>query len=678
MKDLYREDKDSLLGVFKELQTENEGFLQRWSKVAKKCTNYANGDQTIDQDYSMTWLNGQPVYNQYNMAKSSQLNVNEIEPIIRTLVSYLSRAKPTVSVKSINYQDPKAKSIAKIGEDVVNAKYDLDEEQNNTIDAATWMLTVGTVFGKDYWDAGAGGFINGQRTGNNVAKILTPFTVSTDWSSTSFTEIPYIYENNIVDTDWLKTAYKVNASGFTQDFDGMVEGEWGNESLTRYEQFKTSVPYLGNNGDIKRKGRTLMTEMFVAPNDEFPEGRMLVFGGNKLLYSTQPGEGNPYFLGIMGQQPVWHPYSMGVYEKYLGRILGKGLVEQLLPIQMRMNEIWSTIIENANTICKPNIIAAEKQFKKGIMSGDGFKIYTYQPMPGVAEPHAFQGIPLPTQFFNELQELSNKIVQIAGTNFVMQGVAPTGVTAASAISQLIENASTQNAPINQRFIGFHEQRFTKKLRVIKKFQTFPDNQLNVVLQGIAKEEYRSTMQIFIGAQDLADNVEVKIESSSMIPKSEQSKSESLLKLVQSGFFGNLLAEDTPKSQAVRTQILEQLGLEPLLTEESVDMKKANWENESMSLGQPMPVSPRDIGPIHIQCHRELLQNPMFIENANPQLVQLVEMHLQEHEQIESQKGQQAEAQQKQMATEQTMIQAAGKQMDKAPLMANPVFNQVLQ
>lgn len=685
MKDLYKTDADQLVGAYKDVQSEANSFLQRWSRVARKCTNFVNGDQTIDQDTTSTWLNGQPIFNQYTLSKPSQLNVNEIEPIVRTLTSYLTRAKPTISAKTINYQNVKAKSTAKVAEDVANAKYDLDDEQNLSNEAAMWMLTCGTVFGKDYWDPTAGGYYNGRKTGNNIAKILTPFTVSTDWTCTTFSDIPYIKEDNIVDVEWLKSAYSLEAAGFTNDFEGLVEGDWGNEALTRYEQFKTSVPYLGTNGDIDRKGRTLMTELYVAPNANFPQGRMLVFAGGKLLYQTPEGGENPYYLGVMGQQPVWHPYTMGVYEKYLGRILGKSLVEQLLPIQMRMNEIWSAIIENANTIGKPNIIAAEKQLKKGVLTGEGFRLYTYQPMQGASEPHAFQGIPLPAQFFNELQQLSQKMVQIAGTNFVMQGTPPTGVTAASAISQLLENASTQNAPINQRFTRFHEERFTKKLRVIKKYQYFPDNELNVALQGIAKQEYRSTMQIFIGANDLADNVDVKIESSSMIPKSEQSKSEAILDLVKSGFFGPALQEDSPNSQTIREQILEQLGLEPLLTEESVDMKKAKWENERIILGQPVQISPRDIGPIHIQCHKELAQNPDFLENAPQQVQMALDEHLTMHEQMEQQKMMQAQAQQKAEMQDAAMMEAETKAVASGKLLppaqlppAQDLSTQVLQ
>ena len=461
-----------------------------------------NGDQTVDSDAGSTWLNGQPVFNENTIGKPSQLNVNEIEPIVRTMTSYLTRSEPTITVKPANSQDIQSKATAKVAEDVANATYDLDNEQIKTIEGVQWLLTVGTIFGKTFWDQSAGGYVQDQltgeykKTGRHVSKILTPFTIGTDWSCSDFTEIPYIKEDNVVDIEWIKEAYGVEEEGFTNNFEGMVEGEWGTDSLIRYEQFKTAVPYLGNNGEIKRKGRVLMTELFAPPNRDYPEGRMMVFAGGKLVYATPVGGSNPYYLGSIGSNEIWHPYSMAVYEKYLGRLLGKGLVEQLLPIQMRMNEIWATIIENANTIGKPNIIAAEKQLKKGVLTGEGFKLYTYQVIPGASEPHAFNGVPLPSQFFNELQSLSNKMVQVAGTNFVMQGNAPTGVTAASAISQLIENSSTQNAPISQQVRRFQEERFTKKLRVIKKHQVYPDGELNDCLKAIAKENYRTSVEIF--------------------------------------------------------------------------------------------------------------------------------------------------------------------------------------
>lgn len=673
MKDLYKIEPKELVGVLEELRQDADKFKDRWGRVARKCVAYANGDHSIGVNGTPTWVDNNPV-NTSNAGSSNSsygaenLNTNEIEPIIRTLTSYLTRSKPTIACRSVSQDGVVDKAVAKVSEDVINAKYDIDDELLKSQDASTWALTVGTIFGKDYWDPMAGSYYNGAPTGSNASKILTPFSVSTDYS-VSDDNIPYIFEDNLVDTEWLINSYSKKEPGYTGEVSSIQKGVWKSESLDRLEAMKTAVPYLGNGGgDTSLKSKSIMTELFVPPYGNFPQGRMIVIGGGSTLYATPEGGENPYFFE---SEPYnWNPYTKMIYEPFLGRYLGKGLVEQLIPLQMRLNEINAAIVQNANTVARPHLIGAEGQLKKGIVKGGNATVYTYRNIPGVGMPTAFEGIPLPTQFFNERQQIIDQMVRIAGTNFIMQGTAPTGVTAASAIQQLLENASTQNAPLNQRFQKFLERRFEKKLRLLKKFQTMPDGRLNSSLREIATKEYRSTFKIFIGSKDLADNVQVRIESSSMIPKSEQSKSDALMELVKNGFFQTELQQDGPKSQTIKEQILDQVGLEPFLTDESVDMKKAKWENERILNGEPVEASDRDIHPVHIACHREMIQNPQFLENATDAQKLEADTHLQEHEDMlnQAQQGQQQQemAQQKEMA----MVDAVGKGVSKGEFPLN--------
>jgi hypothetical protein len=149
-----------------------------------------------------------------------------------------------------------------------------------------------------------------------------------------------------------------------------------------FEQLKYATPiysiFGGGRGPMKDK--TLVHEIYVRPNDEFPNGRLLIVAGCQLVYAYD----SPYFFGA---EPIqWHPYKFYSYEPYIGRFWGKSLVEQLVPIQVRINEINTAIIHNANTLAKPNICAAEKQLKRGILNGEGANVYTYNMVPNAPPP----------------------------------------------------------------------------------------------------------------------------------------------------------------------------------------------------------------------------------------------------------------------------------------------------
>lgn len=640
-----------------------------WANQARRNVAFANGDQNPNPIGAPIMVNNQPVNTLSGEARASTYQTNEIEPIIRTLVSYMTRAEPTVDIKA-SKETPDRENIAKVAEKVLNAKYELDNECQNSTDSAFWLLTTGTVFGKDYWDYSLGSdievpkfdetdqpvidqftgqqVISTEKTGNTATAILTALTVGLDHSVLDFDQQPYIYESYIMDTEWAREAFDQDKPGYTGLAKSIEEDGNTADTLSLFEQMKYSIPYVstGNGMAPTGKGKSLILEFYVRPNRDFPKGRMIIKAGGKIVYNSTPEEGSPYFLPL--ENPIWHPYTVGKYEPYVGRFLGKSLVEQLIPLQMRLNEINGSILENANTMAKPNIMAAIGQLKRGIMNGKGANIYTFQHIPGAPPPFVLHGTPLPQQFFEERQNIIDQMVRIAGTNFVMQGQAPTGVTAASAIQQLLENANTQHSNMMMMWQKFHEQRFTKKIRLIHKFNIYPDKTLNEKLAEITENCLDTQVKDFVGATDLADGINVKIQNGSMVPKSDSAKVTSYMDAAKQGFLSPHLVEPTPAGDKARSQILEKMGLEPLDTDDSVELKKAKWENSRMLQGQPAEVSPYDQSAIHLPCHIAQIQDPNFLEKATPEMYDLFAQHIEEHKQADLQ------AQQEQMNQEAAM------------------------
>lgn len=689
MKALYDNDSEKVSAFLEEFFQDEQKYKQTWANQARTWVAFVNGDQNPFPMAAPIMVNNNPA--NFNTQSDPRLNMyqgDELEAIMRTLVSYMTRTKPTANCETVANDDDDSKHIARIGERVLDAKYVIDEEGRRSREAASLVLTLGTVFGKDYWDYAAGQYRevtdeNGQasvdetgqprlaKTGNNAVWIGTPLTISVDHSVTDWEQQPLVGESYIMDVDWAREVFDRDEPGYTGKSAKIQEDGAVGTTIRMHEDMKFAIPYVSWGSTSKTQGRCLVQEWHCRPSKDYPHGRLLIKAGGVVVYDSQE-MGNPYF--IEQEEWIWHPYTCLKYEEFIGRFLGKSLIEGLIPLQMRLNEINGAILENANTLAKPNLIAAIGQLKKGITNGKGANVYTYAIIPGADQPSILEGQPLPEQFFKERQVLIDNMARKAGTNFVMQGQAPTGVTAASAIQQLLENANTQQSSMMNAWETFHEQRFTKKLRFIHKFMKYPDDTLTKYLKKLCKDALDEQINDFVGSTDLADGVGVNIVAGSTIPKSKVTEAQTYMDLAKAGALGPAVMEDSPRGEKYRTQLLEKLGLEPLDSEEAMDLKKAKWENDRAIKGLPIEVSAYDKPEIHLPCHIGKIQDPKFLEAASDQQKIALDNHIKEHQAIEAQKAQAAQMQQMAIADQQhsqaVELKTAGKS-PSAPAGAGP-------
>lgn len=689
MKDLYK-DIDIASQAVDEIWNDNQKNMTSLCKLWERAAAFANGNQMFNSaNSSSAQLTGSQFLVSGNQDNKSQMyTTNEIDPILRTLISYLTRERPTVECFSSD-DNENSQLRARVADRVMEAKYDIDKEQKNSKLTAYYMLVFGTAIRKDYWDSSAGndaeipeydelgnevidpetGVVQtqNQKTGDNKVAILTPLSMGFDWSVTDFEEQPYIIESYLMPIEWAKEMFNKQEPGYTGKAEDIEEGAAIGNSLTTLEQLKYATPFsYGYTTSIKTDGKVLVQECYIKPSYELPKGRLIIKVSGLVVYdSFNKGQdlGSPYFMPY--SKIMWHPYSFMVYSPYVGRLLGKGLVESLIPQQMRLNEINGAILTNANTLAKVDILAAENQLKRGVANGSGGMIYTYKPRQDAPPPAKWPGQALPTQFFKEKEQLIEQMVREAGTNMVMQGNAPTGVTAASAIEQLLENANAQQSDLIISWRTFHEEAFTKKLRLIRNFQQLPNNEVVDYIKTIDKDALDLEIKAFVG-EDIGDGVNLRIEETSMIPKSQKAKKDFYTQLSQ-GFFGQFLAEDSPRGEELRAEFFRRIGEEVIETSEQADIQKAKWENTNILKHKPAEVWMEDNHAIHLSCHITEMKKPKFLERA-PDDVKLafqqhVDMHRQMQQQQQMQQMMQQIQQQQMMAPQPQMLPAEQQAVD---------------
>lgn len=686
MKALYSEELDIVQGAIEELWSDDLSTKQRLVNVWKRNAYFVNGIQSVQYgDNTAQEVGDQLIISRFQNPRFNMYITNEIEPIVRTLASYMTRARPAVDAFAAD-KSSRSKLSSDLAKQVLDAKYDLDKESANSRDAAYWAMVTGTVFRKDYWDYSLGttiqipqydelgnpmvdpetGFplISDQKVGDNNIAILTGFSMSFDWSATSFDELSWIGESYLAPVEWVHESFMQDGEGFTGRAEEVeADGQIGN-SLESLEELKFAVPGIRTPAT---KGvqidKVLVREWYMKPNREWPEGRLVILAGKEIVFDGP----SPYFFHNM--EGGWHPYTCWNFEPFIGRLFGKSLIESLIPLQMRLNEINGAILENANTMAKPDwLIPDEAQLKMGVLTGGGGRIYRCKSHGLGFQPQRLQGVPLPAQFFNERQILIDEMVRIAGTNFVMSGQAPQGVTAAAAIDMLLQNASSQQSDVMVSWEKFHEQAYTKKLNVIKKFSQFPNQRLTDYLRAVTGDALQIEIEAFTGSE-IADGVTLRIEAGSMIPKQEKAKQDAMKELLKQGALGPV-AEDSPRGAVLRAKIQKELGVYDLDIEDEKDVEKAKWENARIQSDQMPDPQEIDNHAIHIYLHSGQFKDPLFIERASPEKKQLLMQHIQFHQQQMQLQQQQAQQQQMQLQQQALQDQAAAQiQVESAKALA---------
>lgn len=655
------DDPLTAAGQLHDVFTEDQHLKSGMLKVWQENIHFVNGNQAIEYDRFQGRFQHQPV--QRRTVKPQMYITNEIEPIVRTLVAFLTRNKPQAKSYPTTQEDLVAVRRARNAQLVFDAKWDVDQEYAQYVLCAYWMLVTGNVFRKDYWDVSQRPKVTAPDAtpfalvpstegkdgptptywGDTERAVLSGFQMAVDFNVTEFAAASWVMEYSLQAIDWVRTQFNQDLPGFTRLVDHVEPDSDFGRALEMDLELRYDTHRHGYGSKPKTDDMVVLKEFYQEPHPAMPwnrdptaapRGRMVVATRSVLLYDGP----SPY---------RWHPYTFMGYEPYLGRFWRKSLVEQLIPLQRRLNEINGTILENAQTMAAPQWLVPENTTKHGVFWGKPGTIVRYVPHPSGARPERLDGVPLPLQFFNERSMILDTMVRIAGTNAIMQGNAPAGVSAASALQMLLENAQSQYGTLINQWEKFIEDSQTKKLQNFARFCRENRADLIDYLKRLTHDLIELDIESLTG-DDLDDNVNVVIEAGSSIPKSEAAKQAQISELGKQGVLGDIVHDPL-----ARAQYLQQFGLQDFDRKSNSEYEKIQWEHARMLKGMSPFPSEFDQHPLHLPEHIALVQKPSFIENASDEVKALTMTHIQWHQQ------QVAEAEQRQQ--QQMMEQAKAAQ-----------------
>lgn len=569
--DFSGEDSSALntaAGIVQGLFVTNNAYMQSLAKVWDTNIRFFEGDQWIYYDNYIGQNLPIPLIQGVNDWIPRPVS-NYILPTIYTIASVLTKSKPTALVFP-NSDEAADITAAKVGEAILDTKWELDGEDVLAVRAALILLLCGTVFRKDYWDPSASttniepeGLEEQIPSGDTKTEIKTPFEVYPDIYGET-----YFIEASVTPIETIRKLYGKSGNGYTGRAHEVKRDKTYSTVLQYRENLRTLTPaYYGmgtaGSSNYENSDTAVLVECYIKPTNAFPKGLMIVEANGIPLYVAD----SPYYDPKV--EDSWHPYTVCKWSTSPTKYHGISLTEQIVPHQRRINSIDSFItLANMTSINPVWLINKESNIPEGSIDGrPGLNVY-YTGEPPVRMP----GVQLPNDIWKERERLVQDLHFIAGDNLVLHGERPEGVSTASGLQLLMEQSAGKFGPYYINWEKFFEKGQQKKLLLIARNYVDERPDFLAKIKHFARNTNDIDIKNFVGS-DLRDNFTIRIEAGSSIPRSKLVEQQQLLDMQQRGLLGDVSPQANP---VANQQFLEKFGIRQFQGITNPDLVKANY------------------------------------------------------------------------------------------------------
>jgi hypothetical protein len=488
--------------------------------------------------------------------------------------------------------------------------------------------------------------------GDVVASVKSPFEIAVDPLATSegFETAEYVVESAVYSPAYLAAAFGADKDQLERDARATASPGTFEARLPGLRDYLDS-----NRGAAGRRG-IRVNEYWSLPGVDGPTGKHVVWtdSGDKLLEEDSP---YPYL-----------PYSMlsGIPA---GRFWPDSPVNDLISPQVQLNKLESQIAENAERIGNPTRMrSAESIVEEGDWLGVPGEEIVYRSVTGGQSdiPAYLQPPEMPGYVQNLVPMVVESLQTISGQHEVSNGTAPDGVTAASAISMLLEANDTQLGPEIAELAEGLTDVGRKVLWLVKAFAS------DERLARIAGDDSAWDIYAFRG-EELGEPDADEVEIGSGMPESKAAKQAAIQ------FVLNLMIQNgqalPPRELRKVLRDYEVGGMESFLSGLSRDVTQCQDENRRMLAGEEIPVNSWDAHETHVEEHNDVRKSARYAEMIRKPggeiVAMLFEAHVQGHQQIlQDQANQAAQAamlQQQLASGDPNSIAAAAASAPEEPL-----------
>lgn len=541
---------------------------------------------------------------------------NHIAPIIDIRLSKLAKIKPKMQVLPATNEEEDLYT-AKVGKkilDSVSNKMNLSAKINQ---ATKWSEICGTSFYKISWNSNLGQVValeeDGKKikTGDVDISVCSPFEIYPDSAThESLQECQSLIHARAYAVDEIKQTYGVDVEG---------------KDINVYSLDGTSVSLggLGYSGlatkliETTRKNSAIVLEKYVKPCEKFPDGRLIIVAGDKLVYDGEL----PYLNGIDGKREF--PFVRQICNEEVGNFWGVSMISRLIPIQRAYNAVKNRKHEYINRLTlgvlavEDGSVDIDNLEEEGLAPG---KILVYR--QGSSAPKFLGGENVPSDFEKEEEKLLKEFNSLSGTSEIGSMESVSASLSGVALELLIDENETRLKFTTDSMKSAIKTMAKHILRLYKQFATFPR------LIKIVGDD--GTLDVFYFKGNDISSDDVQFDSDNETNDTLSQRRTMIFTLLDKGLLAD---EDGKISNSMKAKIMENIGFG--VWDNSVDLrdlhiKNADIENSKLNSGKDVEVKEIDNDELHINQHTAYMLKVLYGGEYDKKIEKLFLKHIQKH------------------------------------------------
>lgn len=543
---------------------------------------------------------------------------NHIASVVEIRQSKLNAVRPKMQVLPSS-GDVKDVATSKMSSAVLEATRHKLALNELISEATTWSEATGSCFYKVVWNKDKGRLLVGEPRplyeGEVEISVVPPFEV-------------FPYSSNIMKLE--DNPSIIHAKAFPVS---VIKSNWGievdGEDIDVYSLGSTSVlSGMGYTQNIAtcasalKENHALVIERYELPSVNYPNGRLVIVIGDKLVYAGDL----PFINGTSGERG--YPFIKQTCISVPGQFWGVSVVERCIPVQRAYNALKNRKQEFLNRTSMGVLMVEDGACDVDNLEEEGLtpgKVVVYR--QGANPPTIMSASRIPVDFATEEARLLSEFSVISGVSELMRQSALSLTNMSGTAIQLLIEQDSSRLSCTIDSIKFACIEIAKHiLKLYKQFAFAP--RLARVMGDKNSVEVISFNGSELSSEDIICDSEAEVLSS----KSQQKST--IMELLSSG----LLADENGKiSNSNRIKILQMLGLGFYDGGEDISamqIKSAQRENMNFMSGVFDDVEEYDDHEVHIKEHTAFMLSSDGLElKKDKALKEKVLKHIRTHKQF---------------------------------------------
>jgi len=606
---------------FKRRQQERMPFELIW----RLCIAFIEGNQYLDINPAVQTLEEVPKLFWWQEREV----FNQIGAITETRIAKLSRMRPILKTRPGTDAQEDIRS-AKVGSQLLKNIYNDQGIRNLMGEVYAWMEATGSCLFKHIWNPNKGEIIGKAVITNDETGETTEEELREGDLDVIVVPSQEIYPDSNYRQDVENCRSIIHAKAYHVD---EIEETWGvkvEPEDTTAMQLQTSMVGVGGLGygmggfrysTTRLKDHAVVKEYWERPTRKFPEGRLIIVAGGKLLYFGPL----PYPVGE-DEKPAL-PFTKVDCIERPGVFWGRSVVERLIPIQRRYNALRNRKAEYLNRAAIGQWSVEDGAVDMEIFeseAGAPGAIHVYK--KSGSPPQLVQTPPLPAAFETEEQSLLQEFTALSGvSDLSRQSKAPPGVKSGVALSIALEQDDTRLSATASNI----EQFLIKSGKIwLRLYKTFVKGVRT--LRAIGENNVVEVLD-WTAADIRSDDV--VIESFSALAESPAQRRQMVFDLLNAGLFNDPeTGRITKEGRAKILEMIEMGNWETADDDDQLHVAKAERENRQMAQGGAPQAVNYDDHVLHISRHNKFRLTTDYEQMLaqNPAIDQIFQAHVNMH------------------------------------------------